>query len=101
MTGPKGNSEFCFPRLEGNKIYCSPRDQSLSDLLYSETAQKQILKNALIEIPATTSGHLRSRATAVNISRVTVNCFPFDVIGFAMLPTHGISRETVSLLDVM
>ena len=44
MTGPLGNSEFCFPRIsmfpetksretlifEGNKIHCSPRDQSLS-----------------------------------------------------------------------
>ena len=44
MIGPLGNSEFCFPRismfpktklretlrLEGNKIHCSPRDQSLS-----------------------------------------------------------------------
>ena len=38
----------------------------------------------------------------VNIfSRVTVNCFPFDVIVFAMLPAHGIWRETVSLLDAM
>ena len=54
-----------------------------------------------VEIRATTSGHLRSRITAVNVSRVTVNCFPFDVIVFAMLPAHGIWRETVSLLDVM
>ena len=37
MTGPLGNSEFCFPqtsvilgRFSGNKIHCSPRDQSLS-----------------------------------------------------------------------
>ena len=44
MTGPEGNSEFCFPRIsmfpetklretlrfEGNKIHCSSRDQSLS-----------------------------------------------------------------------
>ena len=44
MTRPLGNSEFCFPRIsmfpetksretlrfEGNKIHCSPRDQSLS-----------------------------------------------------------------------
>ena len=34
MTGPLGNSEFCFPRISlrfsGNKIKCSPRDQSLS-----------------------------------------------------------------------
>ena len=50
MTGPEGDSEFCFPRIsvfpetksretlrfEGNKIHCSPRDQSLSDLLYSK-----------------------------------------------------------------
>ena len=107
MTGPEGNSEFCFPRLsmfperksretlkfEGNKIHCSPREQSLSDLLYSKTKQKQNLKTAL--------RFQRSRATAVNISRVTVNCFPFDVIVFAMLPAHGIWRETVSLSDVM
>ena len=44
MTGPLGNSEFCFPRISmfpstssretlrisGNKIHYSPRDQSLS-----------------------------------------------------------------------
>ena len=107
MTGPLGNSEFCFPRISmfpwtssretlrfsGNKIHCSPRYQSLSDLLYSKTKQKQNLKTVL--------RFQRSRATAVNISRLTVNCFPFDVIVFAMLPAHGFWRETVSLLDVM
>ena len=44
MTGLEGNSEYCFPRISmfpstssrktlrfsGNKIHCSPRDQSLS-----------------------------------------------------------------------
>ena len=44
MTGPLGSSEFCFPRISmfpstssretlrfsGNKIHCSPLDQSLS-----------------------------------------------------------------------
>ena len=80
-------------RFEGNKIHCSPRDQSLSDLLCSKTKQKQNLKTVL--------RFQSSRATAVNISRVTVNCFPFDVIVFAMLPALGIRRETVSLLDVM
>ena len=34
-------------RFEGNKIHCSPREQSLSDLLYSKTKLKQILNNAL------------------------------------------------------
>ena len=48
MTGPFGNSEFCFPRISvfpstssletlrfsGNKIHCSPRDQSLSVKYY-------------------------------------------------------------------
>ena len=61
MTGPEGNNEFCFPRIsmrfEGNnnnnKIHCSPRDQSLSDLLYSKTKQKQTLKTAL-RFPAIT-----------------------------------------------
>ena len=83
-------------RFEGNEVHCSPRDQSLSmlsGLLYSKTKQKQNLKTAL--------RFQRSRATAVNISGVTVNCFPFDVIVFAILPAHGIWRETVSLLDVM
>ena len=49
MTGPLGNNEFCFPRISmflstssretlrflGNKIHCSPRDQSLS-VYYNE-----------------------------------------------------------------
>ena len=105
MTGPERNSEFCFPRIsmfpetkssetlrfEGNKIHCSPRDQSLSDLLYSKTKQKQNLKTAQRFQP--------SRATVVNISRVTVNCFLFDVIVFAMLPARGIWWETVELAN--
>ena len=102
MTGLEGNSKFCFSRIsmfyetksretlrfEGNKIHCSPRDQSLSDLLYSKTKTKANFEKRA-EIPAATSGHLWSRATAVNISRVTVNCFPFNVIVFAMLPAHS------------
>ena len=110
MTGPKGNSElFCFPiismfletklretlRFEGNKIHCFPRDQSLSDLLYSKkkTKQKQILKKCG-EIPVTTSGHFQLHALITCNSgqhfAVTVNCFLFDIIVFAMLPAHGI-----------
>ena len=39
ITVPEGNNEFSSRetlRFEGNKIHCSPRDQSLSDLLYSK-----------------------------------------------------------------
>ena len=50
MTGPLGKSEFCFPRISmfpetksretlrfsGNKIHCSPRDQSLSVKYFSK-----------------------------------------------------------------
>ena len=90
MTGPEGNSEFCFPRIsmtkaretlrfEGNKIHCSPRDQALIDLLYSKNGSNRWKTNS---------------ATAVNISRVTVNCFPVDVIIFAMLPAYGVWRES-------
>ena len=52
-------------------------------------------------------GNIEIRAITCNsgqqwtVDRVTVNCFPFDVIAYAMLPAHGIWRETVSLLDVM
>ena len=114
MTGPEGNSEFCFPRIsmfpetksrktlrfEGNKIHCSARNQLLSDLLYSKTKQKQILKNPLRvqRQHQATSDHVQQRST---FHGKKVNCFPFDVIVFAMLPAHGIWQETVSLLDVM
>ena len=73
-------------RFERNKIHCSPRDLALSDLLYSKNGSNRWKTNC---------------ATAVNILRVTVNCFLVDVIIFAMLPARGVWRETVSLLDVM
>ena len=77
---PKGTVNFVSrDEIEGNKIHCSPRDQSLSDLLYSKTNGSNRWKT-----------NDRFIETAVNISRVTVNCFPFDVIVFAMLPAHGI-----------
>ena len=50
-------------KFERNKIHCSPRGQSLSDLLYTDKTKENIEKRA--EIPA------------VNISRVTVNCYNF------------------------
>ena len=88
-TGPKGNSEFCFLkisvfpemtlRFEGNKVHCSPSDQSLSDLLYSKANGSNRWKKNSYVID-------KWRATAVNISWVmSVNCFLFDITVFAML----------------
>ena len=71
MTGPEGNDEFCFTRIsmfseakskkalifEGNEIHCSPRDQSLSDLLYSKTNGTTNFE-IRAKIPATKSGYL-------------------------------------------
>ena len=82
MPGPEGNSEFCSPRIsmfpkmksretlrfERNKIHCSPRDQLLSDLLYSKTKQKQNLKTVLRFQPL--------RATAVNSEPGNSELFP-------------------------
>ena len=52
-------------RFKGNKIHCSPRDQSLSDLLYSKTKQKQILRNTLRfqRLHRATSDHVQQRST--------------------------------------
>ena len=58
------------------------------------------MKNALRFLrqhQATFNCTLWSRATAVNISRVTVNCFPFDVIVFVMMPAHGNSFVFVAV----
>lgn len=96
----KGNSESfffpresqCFPQLHlgkhWDKIYCSPKDQSLIDLLlYTKTKQKQVLKNKLRsqwQHQATFNCRFWSHATEVNLSWVTMNCFPFDIIIFAV-----------------
>ena len=79
----------CFLLLPREKEKPDIQAKIRGDFLSSEAKQRQ-----------TTSGNLWSRETAFNISRVTVNCFPFDVIALAMLPANGIWRETVSLLDV-
>ena len=64
MTGPLGNSEFCFPRISmfpstssretlrfsGNKIHCSPRDQSLSVNYYPDL----LIDHTMLNSPAHT-----------------------------------------------
>ena len=70
-------------RFERNKIHCSPRDQSF---VIQQNKTKAKFENRA-EIPAITYN-------SAQISRVTVNCFPFDVIVFAMLPAH---REFIKL----
>jgi len=76
----------CF---EENKINCFPRDQSLSDLLYSwKFWSWKFIKPCC-------NGGCRSTC-AVN------SALPHsDVIDFAMLRAQRFWQETVSLLDVM
>ena len=63
MTGPLGKSEFCFPRVSmfsstssretlgfsGNKIHCSPRDQSLVFIIEFIIKQLDVLKRLVAE----------------------------------------------------
>ena len=72
------------PRFEGNKINCFPRDQSLSDLLYSWKFIKPCCNG-------------RHWSTFTGNSAL----LPSDVIDFAMLTTQKFWRETVSLLGGM
>ena len=55
-------------RLGGNKINCFPRDQSLSDLLYSPR-RKNIFVYKFLKINLASGQH----------SRVTVNCYPLTL----------------------
>ena len=66
--------------------------------MFPETKSKETLRFEGDLLYSKTNGSNRWKTnnhcivTAVNISRVTVNCFPFDVVVFAMLPAHGIWR---------
>ena len=81
MTGPLGNSEFCFPRIS-----MFPETKSRETLRFEGNKTK--FENRA-EIPAITC----NSGQQCTVDRVTVNCFPFDVIAFAMLPAHGIWRK--------
>ena len=77
MTGSEGDSP-----ASGNKINCFPRDQSVSNLLYS---WKFIT-------PRCNGG----RRLTFSHSHIFL-----DFLDFAMLPAKRFWRETVPLLDVM
>ena len=102
MTGREGNSQVCFQNLNvshssasgnieirGEQIDCFPRDQSLSDLLYSWK-----FWSSKFTKPRCNGAH---RSTFAGNSALLHS----DVIDFAMLPAQIFRRETVSLLDVM
>ena len=69
-----------------NKMNCFPRDQSLSDLLYS-TKRKTCNGN----------NNDGRRSTFADNSAL----LPSDVIDFALLPAQRLLAGTVLLLDVM
>ena len=75
MTGP-----------DGNKINCFPRDQSLSDLLYSQRRHQK-----------TQCVNGGRRSTFAGNSAL----LPSDVIDLQCCPLKDFWRGTVSLLDVM
>ena len=72
-------------RLEGIKINCCSRDQSLSDLLYILAGNFEA------------GNSLNLFVTFAGNSAL----LPSDVIDFAMFPAHRFWRETVSLLGVL
>ena len=69
MTAPKGTVNFVF-----QKPQCFPR-----------RSREETLRKRLRALITCNSGQF-------NISRVTVICFLFHVIVFAMLPVHDIWR---------
>ena len=72
MTGPEGNSEFCFPRRSRGKhwdLICYIAKQNKSKFWKTRWDSSDNIRPPLWH------------ATAVNISRLTENCFPFDAIG--------------------
>ena len=71
-------------RFKGSKINCFPKDQSLSDLLYSWKFMKPCCNGGCWSTFADNKALL-----------------PSDIIDFAMLPTQRFWQETVSLLAVM
>ena len=73
-----------------------PETSSRETLRFEQNKTKVKLENRA-EIPAITCNSGQYFAGNSEL----FPCFPFDVTVFAMLPAHGIWRETVSLLDVM
>ena len=84
FTVPQGTSHWviCYIAKQNKNKFWKTRWDSSDNIRPPSTAR---------------SDHMQQRSTF----RGTVNCFPFDVIVFAMLPALGIWRWTVLLLNVI
>ena len=94
-TGPLGNSEFCFPqisrflstsspetlRLSGNKIHCSPWDQSLS-VKYHQLSRRNIWTPIYWLAPNENSfiAHLKESATYIGSKFHSTDLFVYPIL---------------------
>ena len=98
MTGPLGNSEFCFPRIwmfpstlsretlrfSGNKIHCSLRDQSLSVYCYiarlSLDKMSSVIGWFLVTCSWSNSNVSRSGYNSAVVARTVLCLFVFSIL---------------------
>ena len=95
----------CFPVCPRANICCGQKFCVRDTKNVSDFVQKHFVSATNVSQFAQLKKHHGQQCVRNNVSSftraLTVNCFPFDVMVFAMLPAHGIWRETVSLLDVI
>ena len=118
ITGPLGNSEFCFPRISmfpstssretlrfsRNKIHCSPRDQSLSVYClhtyfthWSSLTLEEFLKP--LECKLSDRPNLAEPLSPMDSLQNAIFSLNNTAHGF-QINTHQHSRNTISLLFV-
>ena len=83
MTGPEGNSEFCFPRISSHQVICNTAKQ------IGQTGGKQII--------TLLTNDVQQRSTFAGHSEM----FPVWRHSFRNVARSWHFAETVSLLDVM
>ena len=89
MTGPEGNSQFCFPRIS---MFPEAKPRKTSRFVICYIAGDFEAGNSL---------NLAVTAVVDQHSRVTVHCYPLTSYILQLLLAQRFWRETVSLLDVM